>query len=507
MSDLKLYDTTLRDGAQTHRVNFSLRDKLEIAKLLSGLGFDYIEGGWPFSNRMDREFFRKVRGLNLKARVAAFGMTAKSSDAVEDKNLNVLAGSGADVLTIFGKSWDLHVTGVLRLGPGEYLDAIRESLRFLKQSGREVIYDAEHFFDGYKGNAVYAMKTLEAAAKHADVIVLCDTNGGCLPSEVFEITKRVSGEIEKPLGIHCHNDGGLALANTLAAIDAGAAHVQGTVNGLGERCGNLDLLELVPSLHKKGFGLSVDMGRLTEVSGMVERISGIRVPENKPYVGRYAFAHKGGVHSDASLKVRNSYEHIEPEFVGNKRWFPISEQSGRSILVAEARRYGFVLGKEDAAVKSLLAGVKKAGDVGDSQLYLLLNKKLAGGREPFEVLEREIIDRFAGKPKAFLKVMAKGKVFDEVSEGDGPVNAIDLALKKVLRGVYPEMDTIRLLDYRVTLPVAETGTEAWVIVFIEFGSNGEKWTSVARDTDIIRASERALMDGYKYYILRKPENR
>jgi len=507
---VEVYDTTLRDGAQTTGVSFSLNDKLKIAKKLDGL-VDYIEGGWPSSNPKDLEFFKEVRKLRLKAKISAFGSTMRvGMSPEEDRNLVSLLDV-ADVVAIFGKSWGLHVKDVLKTTLSENLRLIRESVKFLKRNGATVIFDAEHFFDGYIDDKAYAMKTLEAAERDSDVIVLCDTNGGRLPSEIYKIVQEVRKRIRKPIGIHAHNDSGCAVANTLMAVDAGARHVQVTVNGLGERAGNADLTSVLPSLKfKMGFKFP-NLKRLTELSGFVYELSNLREDPYKPYVGKYVFSHKGGIHVDAILKNTRSYEHIDPELVGNRRVVFVSEQSGKASIVSKASEFGLKLQKTDPRVLEILQDIKKYEMNGyqfenaDASLYLLMLEKLGKNQKLFEISGWTCIvhgdgDKVTADGTVILKVGER--IIHTASQGNGPVHAFDLALRKALREIYPQADNVRLVGYRVKEIDAEEGTAAHVRVFIDFSDGKKNWTTVGVSTNILEASKIALLDGYRYFLVR-----
>ncbi|MBO3802441.1 MAG: citramalate synthase [Candidatus Brockarchaeota archaeon] len=508
---VEVYDTTLRDGAQATGVSFSLNDKLKIAKRLDGL-VDYIEGGWPSSNPKDLEFFKEVRSLRLRAKVSAFGSTMKVGTAPEeDSNLSSLL-EFTDVVAIFGKSWGLHVKHVLKTTLSENLRLIRESVNYLKREGATVIYDAEHFFDGYADDKAYAMKTLEAAEKSSDVIVLCDTNGGRLPSEISKAVREVAKRIRKPIGIHAHNDSGCAVANTLMAVEAGARHVQVTVNGLGERAGNADLTAVLPALKFKMGAKFPNLKRLTEISNFVSEIANLRNDPYKPYVGRYAFSHKGGVHVDAMLKNKRSYEHLDPALVGNRRAVFVSEQSGKASIVSKAGEFGFKLQKGDPRVGELLKEIKECERRGyqfenaDASLYLLMLEKLGKRRDPFDIAAwTSIVHSDGDKVTADGTVMLRvgDKVIHTASQGNGPVNALDLALRKALKEIYPQAERVRLTGYRVKEIDAEEGTAAQVRVFIDLADGGESWTTVGVSTNILEASKKALLDGYRYFLLRE----
>ncbi len=497
---ITLYDTTLRDGAQTTGVSFSLQDKLSITEELDKFGIDYIEGGWPYSNPTDREYFSAVRKLPLRSKIAAFGMTARFG-ADKDANLAAMIESDPDVFTIFGKSWDLHVRDVLGKDLDSYLQTIAGSVKRLKRPGKLVIYDAEHFFDGYKENSSYALRTLEAAADAgADMLALCDTNGGCLPKEICSIISDVMKRASVPLGIHCHNDGGLALANTLAAMDAGCAHVQGTINGLGERCGNLDLNDLVYTLSKNNDSYAGITARWIELARHVERLSRIKIDSRKPYIGSDAFAHKGGVHADAVAKIPKAYEHMNPYLIGNERKFPLSEQSGRAAVVEMARAMGYHMDKNHPMTEYLLGRINSNGEeVGNAQFYLMI-REFEGWKDPFRVHRFRTVNTDYSNPEATVKLEINGNLVHSVAEGDGEVNALDNALRNALHSRYPRVEDVSLTDYEVSLPKGERGTEAEVVVQATFVSDGHQWTSIRRSADQTKAGFEMLVDSYKYYI-------
>jgi len=499
MKNLVLYDTTLRDGAQTEGVTFSLEDKLAISSKLSDFGFHYIEGGWPASNPRDSVFFSEARNLGLKAKIAAFGMTSRSPE--KDSNIEALLKTGADVITVFGKSWDLHVRDVLKTSNEENLKMISSTIEFLKSHGFRVFYDAEHFFDGYKHNPSYALRTLEAA-DGADEIILCDTNGGAMPWEVDAAAKAARGIVRKPLGMHAHNDCGMALMNSLAAAGNGFSHVQGTVNGLGERCGNLDWCMFLPVLGiKLGSGLNVELKNLMQLSRYVERMTGFNVPRNRPFVGESAFSHKGGVHIDAVLKIPEAYEHIRPEDVGNARSFGLSEQVGRAGIVMAAKQHGYHLDKDHPAVTEAFERIKQKQAFTDAELFLLLSNRIDGKKDPFGLLDYETEVSKSGRSKTEIKVGIDGEVYHEIAEGVGPVHSFDVALRKALQKRFSVGD-VKLTNFRVRILNQEKATAASVEVFIEFRANGLSWSTTGISDDVIRASEEALINGYKYYLLK-----
>ncbi len=502
-----VYDTTLRDGAQTPHLNLSLDGKLRITELLHNLGVPYIEGGFVGSNPRDEAYFREVmerrRGGYLpNSKIAAFGMTAKSTDVENDPYLKVLTETDADVFTIVGKSHKDQVREVLKHSPSRYLEIVRSSIDFLKSTGKEVFFDAEHFFDGYRNDPDYAMRVLEAA-KHADSIVLCDTNGGTWPDDIHDVTYQVRQEFSVPLGIHCHNDRELAVANSMAAVKAGAEQVQAAVNGLGERAGNANTNSLLANLKLMGYGAISDseLRHLTRIATEVGRVTGRRVPRNMPYVGSEAFYHTGGLHADAMVKMPGSYEHIEPEIVGNKRYFVLSEQSGKAAVNWWIDKFRFEVTSHE--LSSLMKHVNEIQNLGEAQIYLLFVKELNLAARPFEIVNGTVSDTFDGYPEATIKVRVNGNEYHEVSVGDGPVNALDLALRKVLMKEHPAVGKLELVDYNVELPAGEHGTEARVDVSITFRYNGSEFESRATDSDIFKASRRAVEDGYAYYLIQQ----
>jgi len=496
---LILYDTTLRDGAQTNGLTMSLRDKLSISRKLSEFGMHYIEGGWPSSSPRDMQYFTDVKALGLRSRVAAFGMTSRSPE--KDERISDLLKTGADAVTVFGKSWDLHVRDVLGVSNDENLSMVGATVDYLKSHGLEVIFDAEHFMDGYKENPAYAVDVLKAASG-ADVIVIADTNGGAMPWEVSAAMGEVRRAVKRTLGIHAHNDTGMAVMNTLAAVAGGATHVQGTMNGLGERCGNLDWCEFLPLASVKlGLDAGVDVRELKKVSRYVERMTGFSVPSNKPFVGESAFSHKGGVHIDAMIKNPRAYEHMSPDEVGNMTRFSLSEQVGRAGIVDAARRHGYALDKESPEAKALAGMVKEKQVVTDAEMFLMLAELVGGKREPFGSLAYETKVSSDGTAKSEIKMTVDGEVIHEISEGVGPVHAMDLAMRKALSKKF-SVDALSLTNFRVRIVNQEKATAAAVEVFIEFRANGDSWSTSGVSDDIIKASEEALIKGYRYYLLK-----
>jgi 2-isopropylmalate synthase len=515
MDKIKLYDTTLRDGMQAEGVSFSLEDKLAIARCLDELGLDYIEGGYAASNPKEIQFFAEAAKLDLKnARIAAFGNTRRAdTGASDDVSLNTIIACKTQAATLVGKTWDMHVTQVLGCSLDENLTICAESVEYLKKHGIETIFDAEHFFDGYKENPEYAMKVLAAAAQAgADAIVLCETNGGCMPEQVYEITKTVCEQFGTiVVGIHAHNDTDCATANSLAAVRAGARHIQGTINGLGERCGNANLCAIIPNLAFK-MGLEVlspeKIKTLTEVSRYVFEIGNLTPVMNMPYVGESAFAHKGGLHVDALRKSKRTYEHITPELVGNARRFLISELSGRSTVLAELEKAK--IAEDKPLARKILFRVQELENEGyqfeaaDASFDLLV-KKIMGAYQPFFDLIKyhvTVEKRATGDivTEATVKLRVGDKTEHVVGEGDGPVNALDAALRKSLENFYPSIKDVHLIDYKVRVVNAGAGTAARVRVIIESRDKNSMWGTVGVSENIIEASWQALVDSVEYKL-------
>ena len=517
-----LYDSTLRDGAQTQGVDFSVADKAAIARALDGIGIDYIEGGWPGANPTDTTFFADPPQLH-RARLSAFGMTRRSGrSAANDPGLAALLASRAGVICMVGKSWDYQVTDALGIELDENIAMIADSVRLAASRADEVMFDAEHFFDGFKANPEYALRCVRAAYEAgARWIVLCDTNGGALPHEVFDIVSQVAAVVPGDhLGIHCHNDTGNAVANSLMAVRAGARQVQGTLNGLGERCGNADLIAIAPTLalkmgHALGMG-SVDLTRLTHVSRLLdERLN--RAPvRNAPYVGESAFAHKGGLHVAAVEKDPRCYEHVVPELVGNHRRIVISDQAGRSNILSRFRDIGLDIDASDPKVNRLLETVKSrefdgyAYDGAEASFEILARQAMEGLPEYFRCSSFRVIDErrwnargdLVTLSEATVKMEVAGRQYMTVEEGNGPVNALDAALRKVLLPVYPQLAGVRLVDYKVRILTPGDGTRAVTRVMIESAADGEHWSTVGVSTNIIDASFRALHDSIVYRLFR-----
>lgn len=513
--EVLIYDTTLRDGNQAVDVNLSVRDKLIFSRKLDEFGVAMIEGGWPNpTNPAEREYFEKAMKLGLRSEIAAFGMTRKAGlKAEEDSILNYLADTPCHIYTLFGKSWSLHVRKVLNTTLDENLEMISDTVSFLKKRGKSVVYDAEHFYDGFKDDEEYALQTLEAAEEAgADWIVLCDTRGASTPFDIYEITKRVSETIKVPLGIHAHNDIGMGVANSISAVKAGATMVQGTINGIGERCGNADLIEVIGVLEfRMNVKTGVKVSKLTEISQYLYELATIDENPRQPFVGRYAFSHKGGVHGHAVLKTTEAYEFIDPSIVGNQRALIVSSQAGTASLAAKAVEFGFQLSKRDPRTLSILKKVKEMEAEGyvfenaDASLYLLIARMLL---EPIKFFEIEHWTTIVveGGDRQVCESVVKLRVGDaeiiSSAEGNGPVNAFDKALKKAIITKYPELKDVYLRGYRVRELDTESGTAAKVRVFIEFEKGDEHWSTVGVSSNILNASKEALVDGYLYYLLK-----
>lgn len=513
-----LYDTTLRDGVQGEEISFSLEDKLKIVRKLDNLGVNYIEGGWPGSNPKDILFFREVRKLSLRnTEITAFGSTRhKNKNCNNDPNLKAIINSKAKVAAIFGKSWDFHVKNALGATLDENLAMISETLKWLKSKGMEVIFDAEHFFEGFIANKGYALKTLKKAVEAGVVnITLCDTNGAMLPDQVGDIVKEVKKLITVPLGIHAHNDSDTAVANSIAAVQMGCILVQGTINGYGERCGNASLCSVIPNLKLKlGYNCISDknLKKLTGVCRYVDDIANL-IPNNKqPFVGHSAFAHKGGVHVSAVGKNTRTYEHIEPGLVGNERRFLISELSGRSAILSKAKEFNISF-RNELESKKLLKKVKELEHSGyqyeeaDGSLELLMKKAVGKHRTFFKLKGfRTIISKDQKgvlKSEARVKLSVRGKEETMVAEGDGPVNALDTALRSALERFYPEVKEVNLYDFKVRVVNAAKGTKAKVRVIIESRDKKDTWGTVGVSENIIEASWQALVDSIEYKLLKE----
>jgi 2-isopropylmalate synthase len=515
---VEIYDTTLRDGSQGEGINFSVADKLRIAEKLDAFGVHYIEGGWPGSNPKDIEFFAQAKKRKFKnAKLAAFGSTRKKGVPVEaDDQVRLLIEAGTPVVTIYGKTSMLHVKEVLRCTPEENLAMIGDTVRFLKDHGKFVIYDAEHAFDGHKLNAEYALATWQAAEKAgADFVVLCDTNGGCLPHEIAAITQVALGNLNCKVGIHTHDDIGLGVANALAALEAGAVHVQGTINGYGERTGNCNLTSVIPCVALKMKKTSVpvkSLAKLKELSGFVDEVANMRHNPRLPWVGAAAFAHKGGAHVNAVQKLASSYEHIDPSLVGNARNVLISDLAGRSNIVIKAQELGFKLTNDTPELKTILNRVKELENQGyeyeaaEGSLALLIGTALKHREPPFSVEAYHVSMRRDAKEsvcEATIKVSVGGKRAQTVAEGDGPVNALDGALRLALAKFFPQLKRIELTDYKVRILDGVAGTAARTRVLIQSTDGRREWGTVGVSENIIEASLQALVDSMEFALLKK----
>ncbi len=524
--DLEIYDTTLRDGAQTEGISFSIEDKILISQKLDEMGVDYIEGGWPLSNPKDAEFFGEAKSLGLKhAKITAFGSTRHPKYKVDyDPNIKSLIECGVSVATIFGKCWDLHVKEALKVPLEENLEIVFESVEYLKKHMDKVFFDAEHFFDGYKENPEYAVKVLQAASNAgADCLVLCDTNGGTLPTQTGKIITELKKSISDPLGIHSHNDSGTAVASSLIAVESGVCHIQGTINGYGERCGNANLCTIVPNLILKmdrRCHAKKHLHKLREVSVFVTELAILKPNTHHPYVGSSAFAHKGGIHVSAVEKNPRTYEHIRPELVGNRRRILISELAGRTSILEKASELGIRLddvSKEE--VSKIVNKIKELEHKGymfegaDASFHLFIEKELGRHKSYFRLQEfRTIIEKRGFKELTISEATIKLEVEDSkgkhtiahtVANGDGPVNALDKALRKALEKFYPQLAEVTLLDYKVRIIDEHKGTQAVTRVLIESGDGKRQWGTVGVSGNIIEASWHALVDSIEYKLLRE----
>jgi 2-isopropylmalate synthase len=510
-----LFDTTLRDGTQSEGLSLSVEDKIKIARLLDGFGVRYIEGGYPGANPKDEEFFRRASELKLKqARLTAFGSTRRTgTTAATDANLQALVKAGTPAVAIFGKTWLLHVTDVLKTTPEDNLAMIADSVSFLKQHGHEVIFDAEHFFDGFRDDRSYALAAVHAAAQAgADWIAFCDTNGGNLPSTVAEIVREAKKVLGVPVGIHAHNDSDLAVANSLAAVEAGCTMVQGTLNGWGERCGNANLMSVIPALQLK-MGLDCiseeNLERLTEVSRTASEIANLRPRAHAPYVGASAFAHKAGAHVAAVAKSPITFEHIPPEKVGNSRRIVVSELSGRGNIRARAAELGVQLRGNEADLVARIKELENQGyqfEAADGSLELMLRRTQPGYSEPFEVLDVVVISQRRSGGDMFIEATVKLKVGDEVShvvaEGSGPVDAMDHAFHKALDHHFPVLRQIHLCDFKVRILDPESATAAKTRVLVESSLGADRWSTIGVSQNIIEASCEALKDALELPLVR-----
>jgi 2-isopropylmalate synthase len=520
-----IYDTTLRDGTQGEGISFSAADKLLLAHRMDGFGLDYIEGGWPGSNPRDMEFFKLAEGVKFKhAKLAAFGSTRRANLKVEeDPQLHQLIEAGTPVVTIFGKSWPLHVTDVLRTSLEENLDMIRDSIQFLKNSGKEVVYDAEHFFDGYAHHPGYALETLKAAIDGgAEFLVLCDTNGGTQVSDLLDVVERVkmmAGNVA--IGIHCHNDCGLGVALSLAGVEAGAAMVQGTMNGYGERIGNANLTSIIPNLHfKLGYTMACQdhLSDLRSFSMDVDKLANITPDKKEPFVGKSAFAHKGGVHANAAKKVAKSYEHMEPEKIGNKQRILLSDMSGASSVTMKAKKLGMELDEKSSEMRSFLIKLKALENQGyefenaDASFVVLLYQHFHGIQDNFELVSYRTISEVVrdtgtniSEAVVKLRVDDNEEIKISVAESSGPVGALDHAMRVAFGAHFPQFRDVELIDYKVRILQSGLGVESIVQVLMKSGDGDETWWTCGADSSIIEASYQALCDSYRYKLIKESD--
>ncbi|MFH1208010.1 MAG: citramalate synthase [Candidatus Omnitrophota bacterium] len=510
------YDTTLRDGSQAEGISLSSHDKLLIAKRLDQFGIHYIEGGWPGSNPKDMEFFAMVKKAGIKrSRIVAFGSTRRAHTKVkDDPNVKALIGAGTRVATVFGKSWDFHVSEVFKTTLKENLLMIYETVAYLKDRRLEVIYDAEHFFDGFKANPDYALETLRQAAKAgADILTLCDTNGGSLPHEIRHAILKVKRSVRTPLGIHCHNDSELAVANSIQAVGEGCVLVQGTINGYGERCGNANLVSIIPDLQfkmKTPCFPAKKMKELTQLSHYVAEVCNMPLVNHQPFTGRSAFAHKGGVHINAMMKNAKTYEHVEPKALGNYRRYLVSELGGKTNIMIKARELEMHFKKDSPETQKILTEIQRLEHEGyqfeaaEASFELLVQKLLGKFKPFFKVKDISVRTENIGKgiPRSIadVTITAGGEEHFESAEGDGPVNALDSALRKALGRSFPSISEIHLTDYKVRVVNSEAGTAAKVRVFIEFQDKDRSWTTVGVHENIIEASWQALVEAIEYKL-------
>jgi len=518
MSKVKLYDTTLRDGSQSEGISYSVMDKIRIARELDMLGIDYIEGGWPGSNPKDMEFYLKMaKSLLLHSQLAAFGSTRKAhTQAAQDNNLKAIIKSQAKIVTIFGKTWDLHITDVLKTTLDENLDMIKDTIIFLVSKGLTVFYDAEHFFDAFNANKEYSLKCLLTACEAgAKAVVLCDTNGGTLTSRISGVIREIRPQIKVGLGIHCHNDADLAVANSLAAVEAGCDMVQGTINGYGERCGNADLIPIIANLKlKMGVDCILDekLKELTRVSHFVSEISNMKQRNDQPYTGSSAFAHKGGVHINAVMKNPKTYEHIEPALVGNRRRILVSELAGKTAVLIRAKDLELDLSKEDPKTKKILKLIQSLEHQGyhfeaaEASFELLMKKALKKYKRFFELEGfRVVVEKQSDKKitsEAIIKLKVKGIKEHTAADGDGPVNALDNALRKALKDFYPTLSKMHLSDFKVRVLDEKAGTASRVRVLIQSQDDKDTWSTIGVSENIIEASWQALVDSVEYKLLK-----
>ncbi len=510
---IQTFDTTLRDGTQGEAVSFSVEDKILITRKLDELGIDYIEGGWPGSNPKDKEFFERARGLKLShARLTAFGSTRFARNPVEeDRNVQLLIEAGTPVISIFGKSWDFHVAKALGITEDENLTIISDTVSYLKAHGKEVVYDAEHFFDGYIHNREFALRTLRAAKDAgADVLCLCDTNGGTLPDQLGKIVADVRRKFEGVIGIHTHNDSDVAVANAMAAIDQGATHVQGCLNGYGERCGNSNLASIIANLELKKHHTTIGPDKLQELSTVaryIAELANLPLRGDQPYVGKSAFAHKGGIHVSAVMKDSATYEHIAPELVGNHQRVLVSDLSGQSNMVYRLRQHGLANSLNEEERRELLKRVKDKEHEGydletaDGTFELFVYQALRPGLSFFDIQRYEVNIK-SGHATATVNVCTKDGEHSATAEGHGPVHALDVALRKCLSELYPRIGDVRLTDYKVRVLDTNKGTDAKVRVLVEWSDHEKSWSTVGVSDDVIEASWNALVDALRLELMR-----
>ncbi|GAB7026131.1 citramalate synthase [Geotalea toluenoxydans] len=523
MSLVKIYDTTLRDGTQAEDISFLVEDKVRIAHKLDEFGVHYIEGGWPGSNPKDVAFFKDIKKEKLShAKIAAFGSTRRAKITPDkDQNIITLIQAQPDVVTIFGKTWDFHVREALRISLDENLELIFDSLEYLKAHAPEVFYDAEHFFDGYKANPEYAIKTLKAAEEaKVDCIILCDTNGGTMPFDLSDIIKDVKKHIKTPLGIHAHNDSECAVANSLMAVSLGIVQVQGTINGFGERCGNANLCSIIPAMQLKMHKESVSgekLKKLRELSRYVYELANFSPSKHQPYVGNSAFAHKGGVHVSAIQRHPETYEHLRPELVGNSTRVLVSDLSGRANILAKAEEFQINLDSKDPVTLEILDNIKEMENRGyqfegaEASFELLMKRALGTHKKFFSVIGFRVIDEKRHEDQkmiseATIMVKVGGKVEHTAAEGNGPVNALDNAIRKALEKFYPRLKEVKLLDYKVRVLPAGQGTASAIRVLIESGDKQSRWGTVGVSDNIIDASYQALIDCIEFKLHKDEEN-
>jgi len=519
---ISVYDTTLRDGTQRKDISLSCDDKLRIARKLDDLGFDYIEGGWPGSNPKDVEFFEKARHIHWKtSKIAAFGATCRAKGVPDDDaNIKALLDAETPVCTVVGKSWTLHVRDVLKTTPEDNLRIIEASLAYLRKQNREVIYDAEHFFDGFKADPDYAIASLKAAEQGgAETLVLCDTNGGSMPWEITDIIAAAQKEVHSPLGIHVHNDSECAVANTIAAVRQGCVQVQGTINGYGERCGNANLCSVIPNLELK-LGIRClpegELSKIFELSHFVAEVANLAPDDYMAYVGNNAFAHKGGIHVAAMRRNKTSYQHIDPELIGNQMRVVVSELSGRGNLLSKAEEYGLdvMQGNEVSVTLNEIKTLESKGftfEAAEASAMMLLKRQEANAKPPFELIDFKVAVEHRAKGSIFSEATVNIRVGNEIyhttAEGDGPVNALDKALRKALIGTFPEIANFHLSDYKVRILDGENGTSAITRVLIDTQNHAERWSTVGASPNIIEASWQALADAIEFGLTMSKELR